>query len=202
MNPDSNFHSWFVGWVKIILPMAALALLSTLFLFARSPADTPDFLIPQLQDLAREQQIRAPKYSSITNNGAIIALTATAAKPDPQDPDGLLIEDLLLELESSNGNNVQITSGTSTVNATTQTAQMNGLTRVTTSTGYIMETVGIGANLISGEIVSDGALEIQAPFGALTAGKVHINLSPSDQEQQIVFTQGIRLLYTVEQTQP
>lgn len=198
----SNFHTWFVGWVKIILPLVAIGLLSTLFLFARSPSDTPDIPIAQLEELAREQQITAPQFSSVADDGSVIAVSAKTAKPDAENTGSLLVEGLAIDVDSADGTQMHVTSGASVLNSTDQTARLNGLSRVTTSTGYTMETVGISADLRTGEIISDGPLAVQAPFGELSAGKVRITASKDGIGQQMLFTQGVRLLYTPEMTQP
>ncbi len=198
----SNFHTWFVGWVKIILPLIAIALLSTLFLFARTSTDEPDIPIAQIEELAREQQITAPQFSSVADDGSVIAVSARTAKPDMANDDTLLVADLVIDVDSADGTTMNVTSGMSILNFKAQTARLNGLSRVTTSSGYTMETVGLTANLTTGEIVSDGYLEIQAPFGELSAGKVRIMISKDGTGQQMLFTQGVRLLYTPEPTQP
>jgi len=140
--------------------MAALGLLSTLFLFARSPADQEAVPIAQIEEI------------------------------------------LKLDMDAPNGTKLNITSGTSVLNTTEQTARLNGLSRVTTSSGYTMETNGLTADLKTGEIVSDGQLEIKAPFGNLTAGKVRIHVTSTGGGQQMDFTQGVRLLYTPPADKP
>lgn len=202
MATDSNFHTWFVGWVKIILPMIALALLSTLFLFARSPSDNPEIPVARIEELARDQQITAPQFSSVADDGSVIAVAAKNAKPDAVRPDTFLVEDLAIDVDAPDGTTLNITSGMSVLDNATQTARLNGLSRVTTSSGYTMETVGISADLRTGEIVSDGPLAIQAPFGELSAGKVRIAVTTDGTGQQMVFTQGVRLLYKPETTLP
>jgi len=202
MATDTNFHTWIVGWLKIILPMGALALLSTLFLFARSPADQPDVPIAQIEAIAREQQITRPEFSGVADDGSVIAVNAKNAMPDTDNPDTFFVDSLNIDVDALDGTTLNITSGTSVLNTAAQTARLNGLSRVTTSSGYTMETNGITADLKTGEIVSDGTLEIQAPFGDLTAGKVHIWVTTAGEGQQMHFTQGVRLLYTPSASKP
>lgn len=200
MTSDTNFHTWVVGWLKIILPMGALALLSTLFLFARSPANQSQELpIAQIEAIAEEQKITAPQFSGVADDGSVIAIRANTAKPDAQAANTMLIENLSMNVDAPDGTTLSITSGTSVLDSATQTARLNGLSRVTTSSGYTMETNGISANLKTGEIVSDGRLAIQAPFGDMTAGQVRIVVSEDGTGQQMLFTQGVRLLYTPEE---
>jgi lipopolysaccharide export system protein LptC len=59
-----------------------------------------------------------------------------------------------------------------------------------------METNGLVAELDSGLVTSDGLLEIHAPFGELTAGKVTFQTATQEEGQQMLFTDGVRLLYT------
>lgn len=198
----NNYHTWLVGWVKIILPLLALALLSTLFLLARSPSDTPEIPFAQLEGLARDQQITAPQFSGVTDNGAVIAVAATNAKPDLTQPDTLLVQDLTIDVDAPDGTTLTLTSGQSILNSRTQTARLNGLSRLTTSNGYQMETAGLDANLRTGEIISDGPLEVHTPFGTLSAGKVQITIPPDGAAQQMLFTQGVRLLYQPQTIQP
>lgn len=202
MAADDNFHSVLVGWAKIVLPMAALALLSTMFLFARNPANQQDIPIAAIEDIAREQQITAPQFSGVAKDGSVIAVQANNAKPDADHPQTLIVENLSIDVDATDGTSLRVTSGTSQLNNRTRIARLNGLSRVSTSSGYTMETNGITADLNTGEIVSDGQLAIKAPFGDLTAGKVRIVASADGTGQQMVFTGGVRLLYIPQANWP
>lgn len=203
MAADPNFHSWAVGWLKIILPMSALALLSTLFLFARSPANqTQEIPIAQIEEIAQEQRITAPQFSGVADDGSIIVIRANNARPSEGSLDTVLIDGLTVNVDATDGTSLSITAGTSTLDSSAQTARLDGLSRVTTSSGYTMETNGLNANLRTGEIVSDGHLAVMTPFGQLTAGKVRILASADGQGQQMLFSEGVRLLYTPDTEGP
>ena len=79
-------------------------------------------------------------------------------------------------------------------------ARLSGLARVETTSGYLMETNGLFADLSSGRIVSDGALKILAPFGEIEAGQVEIEVTSSDEGQQMHFSNGVRMLYQIQQS--
>lgn len=203
MAADPNFHSWAVGWLKIILPMSALALLSTLFLFARSPANqSQEIPIAQIEEIAQEQKITAPQFSGVADDGSIIVIQAKDAKPEQGDATTVLVDSLTIDVDASDGTDLNITSGTSIIDNLAQTARLEGLSRVITSSGYTMETNGLSADLKTGEIVSDGQLAVQTPFGELTAGKVRILATADGNGQQMVFTNGVRLLYTPDGAAP
>ena len=56
-----NTYSRVVGWLKILLPLGALALLSTLFLFARGIAPVGEIPYAELEEIAREARISDPR---------------------------------------------------------------------------------------------------------------------------------------------
>ena len=195
--PD-NFHSVLVSWAKIILPVCGIAIFSTLFLFARGGDDPSELPMAELQSLAREQRISAPQFSGVADNGAIISVGAKSARPSDDDTSIMMATDLSLSVDAPDGNNLSVTASQGTLNGSAKRARLDGLTRLETSTGYIMETNGLTADLANGSVVSDGALEIRAPFGTVTAGKVTFSAGSADQGQQILFTHGVRLVYTAE----
>lgn len=86
-------HSRVVSWLKVLFPLIALALLSTLFLLSR--AIEPQAVIPfadkEVQERLRDQQITGPFYSGTTADGDLISfsaekLTTPAARPAPMRP--------------------------------------------------------------------------------------------------------------------
>lgn len=58
-------YSYVIGWLKILLPLAALVLLSTLFLIGRGsdPVANIPFADTEGTDAPARQQIVAPRYA-------------------------------------------------------------------------------------------------------------------------------------------
>ncbi|SEW42330.1 lipopolysaccharide export system protein LptC [Cognatiyoonia koreensis] len=194
-----NFHTQLVIWSKIILPICAIALLSTLFMFARKSGTANDLPIAQIDELAREQQITAPQFSGMTADGSIVELTAKSAKPDQGSLETLKITEPRLTFEAPDGGKVTILAGEGILDNTNQAASLSGLARLETSTGYSMETGGLTAQLDTGEVTSTGPLAIRAPFGAVDAGRVSITVTRDGIGQQLRFTEGVKLVYTPDQ---
>ncbi len=193
MTENTGMRSRVIGWLKILLPLAALALLSTLFLFAQDPGETPAIPFAELDRLAREQRITAPRFSGVADDGSVIAITAQSAKPEADD--GLTILAPQLSLNAPDGTRLTIKAGSGSLDSLTQTAELAGLARLETSSGYLMETQALTADLTTGQITSAGPLEIQAPYGSITAGLVTILASTDGTGQRMDFTNGVRLLY-------
>lgn len=195
LNSD-NFHSQLVGWSKIILPLCALALLSTLFLFARAGSGTTDIPFADIEAMARDQRINAPRFSGVADDGSIIGISAKSAQLDPNAPHKLAISSLKLDVDAADGSHVLVTAIDGEVDSQARIARLMGLARLETSSGFTMETNGLVADLKSGVISSDGALEVRAPFGVLTAGRVTFQTATDNSGHQMLFTQGVRLIYT------
>lgn len=196
MPPEShNLHSQIVGWAKIILPLCALALLSTLFLFARSPNEPTEIALEEIEAIAREQRVSAPEFSGVTDQGATVVISAKTARPDTTHPDTVSIDDMRMQMNNPDGSRIEVMATFGELDGRSRIARFLGLARLETSTGYQMETNGLIAELDTGIVTSDGLLEIRAPFGQLTAGKVTFQIASDNTAQQMLFTDGVRLLY-------
>jgi lipopolysaccharide export system protein LptC len=192
---SDDLYSRLVGWAKIILPLTGLALLSTLFLLARAPSQTADLPIAQVAALARAQELNAPEFSGVTDTGAILNIAARRATPILDQPDAAMLDDLRLQMDNPDGSRVDMTSITGKLNGRAGQALLSGLVRIETSSDFTMETNGLTITLDSGLIVSNGLLEIRAPFGVLTAGQVTFRTDPRNIGQQMLFTDGVKLVY-------
>ncbi|MFO8127575.1 hypothetical protein [Yoonia sp.] len=196
MGPADNLYSQIVGWAKIILPLCALGLLSTLFLLARSTTEPNEIALEEAEAIAREQRVSAPEFSGVTDEGAVVVISADTARPDKTRPDTVMVDDMRLRMDNADGSTIEITATLGEIDGRARIARFLGLARLVTSSGYEMETNGLIANLETGLVTTDGLLEIRAPFGQLTAGKVTFQMASEDISQEMLFTEGVRLLYT------
>lgn len=196
MQPADNLYSQVVGWAKIVLPLCAIGLLSTLFLLARSTTEPNEIVLEQVEAIAREQRLSAPEFSGLTDEGAVIVISASTARPDTTRPDTISIDDVRLRMDNADGSNIEVTATLGEIDGRAGIASLLGLARLVTSSGYEMETNGLIAELETGLVTTDGLLEIHAPFGQLTAGKVTFQMASEGISQEMLFTDGVRLLYT------
>lgn len=200
MAASDNLHSRVVGWVKVLMPLAALVLLSTLFLFARNRGDSESIPYAEIDALAREQMITNPSFSGVSDTGAVIQIGADAARPDPAMPTRVTVDAPRLTLDAADGTSLRVMAGAGALDSDANTAQLTGLARLVTSNGYTMESSGLDADLATGTITSHGQMAVQTPFGQLTAGQVEILWAESGEGQQLQFTQGVKLVYEPPQT--
>ena len=196
MGAADNLYSQMVGWAKIILPLTAIGLLSTLFLFARGTGTPDEVALARVEEIAREQRLSAPEFSGLTETGATIVISAKAAQPDGVRPDTVSIQEIGLRMDTPEGVQINVAAIEGEIDGRAQIARFLGLARVETSNGYALETNGLIADLKSGVVTSDGLLEVHAPFGTISAGNVRFDATPNGDGQRMLFTNGVRLLYT------
>lgn len=193
-----SLHSQFIFLAKVFLPLGALALLSTMFLFARSSGEATAIPFSEIRALAKEQRITAPRFGGVTTDGSTLQIAAVSARPAEEG--GLDIDAPLLSLEVSETDRLTVVAGQGRIDDAAQMAVLSGLARLETSTGYLMETRGLFADLTTGVITSDGALEVQAPFGTLTAGAMRITSDSTKGPFTMDFTDGVKLIYVPPDT--
>lgn len=189
-----NAYSRFVNWAKIILPLGALVLLSTLFLLARTTGDTADIPFADLQEITSQQRISAPTISGVTNSGDAYQISADVAKFSQENTDQIQIDSIAITINSATGTDIDLIAGTGEYDSADRMVALRNLVRITTTNGYVMETIGAWANLGTGDIETTGILEVRSPFGEFTAG--HLSISRDETgAQQMVFNEGVRLVY-------
>ena len=201
MAASDNLYSQMVGWARILLPLFALGLLSTLFLFARDKTEPNEVALEEVNRIAREQRVSAPEFAGMTDDGAVVVIAARSARPGSDRQDVVAISDIRMRMDNPDGTNLNVTATEGAIDGRAQTAAFTGLARLETSSGYQMETNGLNVDLQSGLVTSQGLLEIRAPFGDLSAGQVSFRIPSEDEGQQMLFTNGVRLIY-IPQDEP
>ncbi len=188
-------RSLLIGWAKIILPLAALALLSTIFLFARTSGDDDSIPLSEIAAIAREPRITNPTFAGVADDGTVVSLRAGEIRPLPDRPDSFSLTGASLSLVAADGTGVEISAGAGEIDGAGQTATFTNLVRVTSSTNLAAETTGLRADLRAGTVDTDGAVAAQTPFGRLDAGRLSILADPEGGGTQLLFHDGVRLLY-------
>jgi lipopolysaccharide export system protein LptC len=190
-------HTRLVGWLKVALPLLALALLATLFLVSDQidPEDALPYAEVDVVDRAREPRMTAPSYAGTTSDGASLTLTADEARPAtgeaPAEAQGVM-----LELKTPDGGRTEIRAAAVEIDRAAQEMVLSGGVTVATETGYRLDTAEILARMDRSGLESRGAVTATGPVGELIAGGMLLSQdlqTPGD--YVLVFNQGVRLVY-------
>jgi lipopolysaccharide export system protein LptC len=190
-------HTRMVGWLKVALPLMALAILSTLFLVADKidPEDALPYAEVDVEDLAREPRMTAPSYAGTTSDGGALTLTADEARPETEGT-AAEAQGLRLELATPDGGRTQLRAATAVMDQAGQQVLMSGGVIVTTDTGYRLETAEVVAKLDRSSLQSLGAVQATGPAGEITAGGMTLNQdNQTPGAYLLVFNTDVRLIY-------
>jgi lipopolysaccharide export system protein LptC len=193
-------YSRMVAFFKVLLPLAALGLLSTVFLLSRNitPTATVPFAEQEIADRLREKQLTAPVYSGTTEDGDEISVIATEASPGASGAPATAI-DLRASILRPDGVRITLDSITGTVDFVAKRATFAGDVEIETNTGYLLKTALLKTSLDSIDAVSPGPVNGDSPFGQLNAGNMTISSENDDGSLHIVFNNGVKLIYNPKQ---
>lgn len=193
----ADFHSRLVGWLKVVLPLAALAILSTLFLLADriDPTAAIPYAEVDVEDLARDPRMSAPAYAGTTSDGAGITLSAAEAHPASVDQNAVATTVLAL-VETPDGQTTQITATRAELDTTAQLLRLSEGVDLLTGAGYRVETESLSASLDRTRIESAAPVKVTAPMGDLIADGFTLTQDPDDPAAYLlVFKGGVKLVY-------
>lgn len=197
MAQATDGYSRLVAWLKILLPIAALAILSTLFLLSQSidPMQAIPFSQVDIDSLLRDPRITAPNYAGVTEDGTALSLTAETARPDAADPARASAIGLQATVETPEGVVTHITANQGVVDGGKGQISLSGTVRFSNDLGYQVETEGIRFALDRTALETTGAIRAIGPFGSLTAGGMVLHPSGQGGSYVLVFNGGVKLLY-------
>lgn len=192
-----NRHSAWVARLKVLLPLIALAILSTVFLLADrgGPGAGADYAPGAGDETATGGRVARPDYSGVGRNGAALYLTADEAQP--VEPGGeIAARGLRGTWEGTRGGRIVVTSDDGTLAAGGQTATLTGAVDVATETGFRLTSRRIDVDAAAGRLVSPGAVEGTGPPGRITAGAMQV--TQVGDRPLITFTEGVKVVYDPE----
>lgn len=192
-----NLHSRIVAWMKIILPLAALGILSTLFLISNNfdPNEALPMVDIDLQQRAKDQGATNATFAGVTSSGDEVIVQTVHSRPSPEDSQLFLAEDVTADFLLSSGAKVNITSDRGEMNQYNQTASLAGNVHIETTTGYVMETELLKARFDDLYAESPGPVEGTAPAGDLSAGRMVLENNAETGNAHLLFTDGVKLIY-------
>ena len=189
-------YSRMVAFLKVLLPLAALALLSTLFLISRgvNTETTIPFTDYEIEERMRGQQITAPFFSGTTSQGDEITVTASIARPGgPTSP--AIATDLVAVISMADGGRLSLRSDSGEVLLDSDLARFTGNVEITSAVGLLVTSDLLNATISGLEVESPGPVQAVGPIGTLNAETMQLRTKTQGGPLHMLFNNGVKLVY-------
>ena len=186
----------------MLLPLAALTILGTLFLVARSPdIDTAiPFARTEIEDRLRSQQMTSAHYSGTTRNGEQLTVTAETARPGASG-EAPSASGLRAELRSRSGGTITFASDQGALDPAADTALFSGSVVVASDAGMTVRSERIETVLSGLSAYSPGPVQAEGEIGTLTAGTMRLETRYQGGPLHMLFNNGVKLVYDPTKTE-
>ncbi len=191
-----DHYSRMVAYLKVLLPLAALGLLSTLFLISRgvNTEATIPFAEHEIEERMRGQQITAPFFSGTTAQGDEITVTASIARPGGLTSPAVAT-DLVAVIRMTDGDRLTLSSDSGEVQIDKDNASFIGNVEITSAAGLVVTTDLLNATLSNISADSPGPVQAIGPIGTLNAGTMQLRTKTQGGALHMLFNNRVKLVY-------
>ena len=191
-----------VNTLKVLLPIGALGLLSTLFLFSGEidPSQSIPYAELNVEQLAREQRVTAPYFSGVTEDGVAVTLTGAAVVPGIAESSQVAITELTANIQTPAALQVTARAPAAALDTELGTVLLTGGAKVQSSDGLRIESAALKVDVNDGSMQTLGPIEAEGPFGTLNADVMSMTRPAPEAPHRIVFEGNVKLVYR-EQTE-
>ena len=186
---------------RILLPILALGLLSTMFLVSRGPdprrAPPPPGAVGDVAD----EGMTALRYAGVTAEGAAVVISAARLRAGPG-RDGGQAERISARIDLPDGRRLSLEAGQGRIDTAGRRAELSGGVLLR-GAGVRLQAPWLRVGLGDLRIEAGGGVRGSLPGGRITAGAAALRPDPDEPAHHIVsFTGGVRLLYDPGQKEP
>lgn len=190
-----------VGWLKVLLPLAALTLLSLLFLVARDidPENAIPYADVDVEARLREPRMTLPDYSGLTTDGASIHVTGTEARPQVTSEQGGSARVVFGTMDTPDGGKTELAAQLAQIGENGTIITFEGDVLVTNSAGYTVASEKMTARLDRTEVRSLAPVDATGPAGRIIADEMVLSEDGTGSGGYVlVFNGGVKLVYQPE----
>jgi len=189
-------YSRAVAWMKVLLPLSAVAVVAVLFVSAQKPGELTDiFSTEELAALGAGLRLDSPRFAGVTPEGEPFAIRADWALPDGAMPSFVDLERPEGEIELHDGRTVSAKADTGRIHREQKTLVLKGSVVLDTSDGYHIETGQLEIDLDTKTAKGVGPVRGSGPNGQIDAGSFRAEAGEDGAENgKIWFENRVRLV--------
>ena len=195
-------YSRLVTWMKVALPLAALALIAAIFFSARDRGELSDmFTAEELARLGAGLRLDNPRFAGVTEKGEPFVVRADWALPESAMARVVELENPRGEIELTDGRTLDVSAATGRLDRRRETATLAGGVTLETSDGWRIETGEVHVNFEARTARAPGPVMLEGPRGSVEAGGMRA-ASGADgiADGQIWFENRVRLVFIPRDT--
>lgn len=170
-------YSYFVSWMKRLLPVGAVALIASVIAYWVIPRsqDKLSFTMQQSENLANDLTMTKPRFTGEDGKGNPFTVTAAEAVQDPRNHHRIKLKkvDADMQFDSRSWLNATAASGTFDVDA--GTLKLTGGLSLFTDNGYELHTDGADVYLRTNIVEGSQPVTGHGPLGSLRADRFHFD---------------------------
>lgn len=197
MRQRPGTYTRFISATKIVLPLIAIGLLATVFLFTKEQELEGGlrFSAADLAALATGLSISDPKFSGQNAAGDVYDFGAEQLFPDSLSPSHIVAKGLAGEIRYISGEVVELSANSVEFDVDKEILDLTGDITIAVSDGTVATADAMRADLETGIITSEGAVSAQSPLGYIEAGSFRLEtiMDGGKENQMIWFENGVKL---------
>lgn len=200
--PQRSLYSRYVSVAKVILPLIAIALLATVFLFTseRTIDGGFEFSKTDLVSLEAGLLVSKPRFSGSTAGGDEYNFIAEYLRPDAPKPTIVQAERISGEIHYLQGTTVQISAQEAVVGLEDRTVRLSKGVSVVFSDGFRASSDNLFAELNESRLTTNGPVTALSLMGNISAGNLRVEnvLKDGEENQMIWFEKGVKLVINLD----
>ena len=195
-------YTRFVTITKVVLPLIAIGLLGTVFLFTNDDSLEGGFIFSKadLDTLESGMRIVKPRLFGSNPNGDLYNFVADTLLPDSLTPSLVEAQKISGEIQYQTGGTLQLSAGKAEFMLEGNQIRLSDGMLVVLPDGTRVTGEGLLAELDTGKLTSNGAVSVTSPLGKIQAGNFRVERIEVDGEekQMIWFENGVMLSFRPE----
>lgn len=198
MARSHNSYSRMISWLKILLPLIALGVLGTVFLFNSEDSFEAGFTFSRadIETLGKGSYIKNPQINGMTQKGEPFHLLADEIRPLETDNSLVVITNLNVEFRFSSDIWAKVTSNSALMDVSAQTVWFETGGQLETSDGNVAIVDTLHLLMAAGELQGSGIVA-NGPLGQVSADNFRIE--SNDGENRVLwFENNVRMHYDLQ----
>lgn len=190
-------YSRTVNWMKIVLPVGAIALILTIFLTGEDRGAVIDMQsTANVAALGAGLKLENPRFAGQTDAGDPFIVTARSALPDGAVPDRIELDQPSGEVRLSDGIRLVVTALAGEMFRKDEELHLNGSVQLETSNGYTAQTDRVELDLANKTAVAPGMVQAEGPLGGIRADRLSVvRKTPEAKDVTVRFEGNVKVTY-------